>query len=47
VAVDFGVYGVPETYLIDREGIVRWRMAGPITEQILAEDVRPLLRRFR
>lgn len=47
VAVDFGVYGVPETYLIDREGVVRWRMAGPITEQILAEDVRPLLRKFR
>jgi cytochrome c biogenesis protein CcmG/thiol:disulfide interchange protein DsbE len=47
VAVDFGVYGVPETYLIDHEGIVRWRMAGPITEQILADEVRPLLRRYR
>ena len=47
VAVDFGVYGVPETYLIDREGIVRWRMAGPVTEQILADEVRPLLRRFK
>lgn len=47
VAVDFGVYGVPETYLVDREGIVRWRMAGPITEQILADEVRPLLRRFK
>ncbi|MFQ3622379.1 MAG: DsbE family thiol:disulfide interchange protein [Acetobacteraceae bacterium] len=47
VAIDFGTYGVPETFLVDREGIVRWRMAGPITEQVLAEDVRPLLRRYR
>lgn len=47
VAVDFGVYGVPETYLIDRGGVVRWRMAGPITDQILADEVHPLLRRFR
>lgn len=47
VAIDFGTYGVPETYLIDRQGIVRWRMAGPITDQVLADDLRPLLRRYR
>ncbi len=29
VAIDWGVYGVPETYLIDRQGIIRWRYAGP------------------
>ena len=46
VAVDFGVYGVPETYIVDRTGIIRWRMAGPITPEIDAEQVRPLLRRF-
>jgi cytochrome c biogenesis protein CcmG/thiol:disulfide interchange protein DsbE len=44
VAVDFGVYGVPETYMVDRQGVVRWRMAGPITPQILDEQIRPLLR---
>ena len=47
VAIDFGTYGVPETYLIDREGIIRWRMAGPITDQVLTDDLRPLLRRYR
>ncbi|MCU0987211.1 MAG: DsbE family thiol:disulfide interchange protein [Acetobacteraceae bacterium] len=46
VAVDWGVYGVPETYVIDRRGIVRWRMAGPITPEILDEQVRPLLRQL-
>lgn len=44
VAIDWGVYGVPETYLIDKAGIVRWRQAGPITEDILDQQLRPLLR---
>ena len=45
VAIDWGVYGVPETYLVDRQGIIRWRFAGPITPEILAQDLRPLLAR--
>lgn len=45
VAIDWGVYGVPETYLLDREGIIRWRWAGPITEDVLSQDLRPLMRR--
>lgn len=44
-AIDWGVYGVPETYLVDRQGLIRWRFAGPITPQILDQDLRPLLRR--
>ncbi len=31
-AINFGLYGVPETYYIDRHGIIRWRWAGPLTE---------------
>ncbi len=46
VAIDWGLYGVPETYLIDKSGIIRWRMAGPVTEEILAQQVTPLLRRL-
>jgi cytochrome c biogenesis protein CcmG/thiol:disulfide interchange protein DsbE len=46
VAIDWGVYGVPETYLIDREGLIRWRFAGPITPEVLERDLRPLLRRY-
>ena len=44
VAIDWGVYGVPESYLLDAEGIVRWRMAGPITREIAADQLRPLLK---
>ncbi|UFN48071.1 DsbE family thiol:disulfide interchange protein [Roseomonas sp. OT10] len=45
VGIDWGVYGVPETYLIDRGGIIRWRWAGPITPEVVAQDLHPLLRR--
>ena len=44
VAIDWGVYGVPESYLLDRDGVVRWRMAGPITPDVAGEQLRPLLR---
>ncbi len=44
VAIDWGVYGVPESYLLDGAGVIRWRMAGPITPQIAAEQLRPLLK---
>ena len=43
VAIDWGVYGVPESYLIDAQGQIRWRMAGPITPEIAASQLRPLL----
>lgn len=46
VSIDWGVYGVPETYILDRGGIIRWRWAGPITPEILAQDMRPLLSRL-
>lgn len=46
VSIDWGVYGVPETYILDRAGIIRWRWAGPITPEMLRDDVQPLLRRL-
>jgi cytochrome c biogenesis protein CcmG/thiol:disulfide interchange protein DsbE len=46
VSIDWGVYGVPETYILDRQGIIRWRWAGPITPDMLRDDVQPLLRRL-
>lgn len=45
-SIEWGVYGVPETYFIDGTGIVRWRFAGPITPEILDAQLRPLLRRY-
>lgn len=44
VAIDWGVYGVPESYLIDAHGLIRWRYAGPLTPDVVAEQLRPLLR---
>lgn len=46
VAIDWGVYGVPESFLIDGRGVVQWRMAGPLTPQVVAEQLRPMLRRL-
>jgi cytochrome c biogenesis protein CcmG, thiol:disulfide interchange protein DsbE len=41
--IDFGIAGVPETFLIDGEGIVRYRIAGPITEPVLTGQVGPAI----
>lgn len=42
VAIDFGVYGAPETYLIDREGVIRFKHTGPLTRRVLEETILPL-----
>lgn len=44
VAIDFGVYGVPETYVIDKEGRIRFRQVGPISPAAWDRDIAPLLR---
>ncbi len=45
-AINWGVYGVPETYLIDREGIVRWRWAGALDPNVVLQGLTPLLERY-
>jgi len=47
VAIDFGVYGVPETYVIDRDGVIRHRHVGPLTERDLEKLILPLIERLR
>jgi cytochrome c biogenesis protein CcmG, thiol:disulfide interchange protein DsbE len=42
-ALDFGLYGVPETYLVDGTGIVRWRWAGGLNGDIVRQSLAPLL----
>jgi cytochrome c biogenesis protein CcmG/thiol:disulfide interchange protein DsbE len=42
--IDFGVYGVPETYVIDKQGRIRLRHVGPLTEEDLKQELLPLLR---
>jgi cytochrome c biogenesis protein CcmG/thiol:disulfide interchange protein DsbE len=42
-AINFGLYGVPETYVVDRAGIVRWRWAGGLSDDIVQQSLAPLL----
>jgi cytochrome c biogenesis protein CcmG/thiol:disulfide interchange protein DsbE len=46
-AIDWGVYGVPETYVIDGEGKVLFRLAGPVTSMTLENQVRPAIEAAR
>jgi cytochrome c biogenesis protein CcmG/thiol:disulfide interchange protein DsbE len=47
VGIDYGVYGVPETFVIDRDGVVRLKHIGPLTPQAWQTEVLPLLQRLR
>ncbi len=42
VGIDYGVYGVPETYLIDKKGMIRFKQIGPITPEALQQKILPL-----
>jgi cytochrome c biogenesis protein CcmG/thiol:disulfide interchange protein DsbE len=42
-AIDWGIYGAPETFLVDGDGIVRWKHVGPLSEDIIAGELAPLL----
>jgi cytochrome c biogenesis protein CcmG/thiol:disulfide interchange protein DsbE len=44
VSIDYGVYGVPETFVIDRRGMIRRKHVGAVTEAVFREWVEPLLR---
>src|SRR5262249_39721989 len=43
VGIDFGVYGVPETFVVDRDGRIRYKHVGPITTQALDQTLLPLI----
>lgn len=42
-AVNWGVYGIPETFVVDGDGNVLFRFAGPVTKRVIESDLRPLL----
>ena len=43
VGIDYGVYGVPETYVIDKKGIIRHKQIGPVTVKSMEETILPLV----
>jgi len=47
VGIDWGVYGVPETFLVDAQGMIRCKQIGPITERDLAERLLPAIEAVR
>jgi cytochrome c biogenesis protein CcmG/thiol:disulfide interchange protein DsbE len=46
VGIDFGVYGVPETFVVDAQGIIRFKHVGMLTPAIVSERIEPLLRKL-
>ena len=45
--IAWGVYGVPETYLMDATGLIQWRHAGPLTRDVIANQLQPLLKKIK
>jgi cytochrome c biogenesis protein CcmG/thiol:disulfide interchange protein DsbE len=41
VGIDYGVYGAPETFVIDKQGVVRYKQIGPITPEALEKKILP------
>lgn len=44
VGIDYGVYGVPETFVVDKQGTVRFKHIGPLTPEVLEKKLTPLLK---
>lgn len=45
-AIDWGVYGVPETFIVDKQGIIRYKLTGPVTEKNLEAKILPLVKQL-
>ena len=47
VGIDYGVYGVPETFVIDQQGIIRYKRIGPVTPKLLNDEIVPLVHKLQ
>ncbi len=47
VGIDWGVYGVPETFVVDKAGMIRYKQIGPITAEALEKKILPLVRELQ
>jgi len=46
VGIQYGVYGVPETYVVDKEGIIRFKHVGALTPALMNKTIQPLIRQL-
>ncbi len=44
VGIDWGVYGVPETFVIDKAGVIRYKHIGPVTPEAMEQKILPLMK---
>ena len=47
VGIDYGVYGTPETYVIDKQGVIRFKHVGPLNPQVVERTLLPLIAKLR
>jgi cytochrome c biogenesis protein CcmG/thiol:disulfide interchange protein DsbE len=47
VGIDWGVYGVPETFVVDKNGVIRYKQIGPVTAEALEQKILPLVRELQ
>lgn len=44
--VNWGVYGAPETFVIDKKGVIRWKRAGAVTQSLWEDELKPLIQQL-
>lgn len=47
IGIDYGVYGVPETYVIDKQGVIRFKQIGPLDDEIVTQKILPLVKELQ
>lgn len=47
VGINYGVYGVPETYVIDKQGVIRYKQIGPLDDEVVAKTIIPLVKELQ
>lgn len=47
IAIDFGVYGAPETFLVDGKGVIRYKRIGALTPEVIANELEPAIAALR
>lgn len=47
IGIEYGVYGVPETFIIDKKGFIRYKHIGPVTDEILEKKILPIIEQLK